>query len=269
MILFFLLGLLAFPSQLPAIAPHALCIALFITLIARPVASTLILAPFRAKPGQIAVVSWAGLRGAASIVFAIVAVLDPAVMSHDIFHLVFFIVLFSILVQGTLLPRVASLFKMTDSSNDVMKTFTDYTAENPVRFIRFKVRDGHPWANAEIRHITLPPDTLIALVIRGKRRIIPNGKLHLLPGDKIILCGKAIGRIAGVNLYEKVLDHGDPWVDLPISRIRTGSDLIIMIKRGAKVIIPRGNVKLRDGDTLVINDASHINAEWESSDADI
>ena len=269
MLLFFLLGLLAFPSQLPAIAPKALCIALFITLVARPIASTLILLPFRARPGQIAVVSWAGLRGAASIVFAIVAVLDPAVMSHDIFHLVFFIVLFSILVQGTLLPQVASLFKMTDSSSDVMKTFTDYTADNPVRFIRFKIRDGHPWANTEIRNITLPPDTLLVLVIRGKRKIIPNGKLKLLPGDKIILSGKAIGHIDGINLYEKVLTHGDAWVDMPISRIRTGSDLIIMIKRGDKVIIPRGSVKLRDGDTLVINDASHVNEAWESSDAEI
>ncbi len=269
MILFFLLGLLSFPSQLPAIAPKALCIALFITLIARPVASALIFLPFRARPGQIAVVSWAGLRGAASIVFAIVAVLDPAVMSHDIFHLVFFIVLFSILVQGTLLPQVASLFKMTDSSSDVMKTFTDYTADNPVRFIRFKIRDGHPWANMEIRNITLPPDTLIVLVIRGKRRIIPNGKLRLHTGDKIILSGKAIGHIDGINLYEKVLTHGDAWVDLPISRIRTGSDLIIMIKRGEKVIIPRGSVKLRDGDTLVINDASHVKEAWESSDAEI
>lgn len=121
----------------------------------------------------------------------------------------------------------------------------------------------------EIRNITLPPDTLIVLVIRGKRRIIPNGKLRLLPGDKVILSGKAIGHIDGINLFEKVLTHGDAWVDMPISRIRTGSDLIIMIKRGDKVIIPRGSVKLRDGDTLVINDASHVKEAWESSDAEI
>lgn len=269
MIVFFLLGLLSFPSQLPAVALPALCIALFITFVARPVASFLILTPLRARVNQIAVVSWAGLRGAASIVFAIIAVLDPAVMSHDIFHLVFFIVLFSILVQGTLLPRVATLFKMTDNSSDVMKTFTDYTEEHPVRFIKFKVRESHPWANSEIRNITLPPDTLIVLIVRGERKLVPNGKMRIHQGDIIILGGKAIGRIEGVNLYEKVIERDDPWADKPISQIRSGNDLIIMIKRREKVIIPRGNIKLRDGDTLVINDALHVSSEWETSDEEI
>lgn len=269
MIVFFLLGLLSFPSQLSSVALPALCVALFITFVARPVASFLILAPLRARMSQIAVVSWAGLRGAASIVFAIIAVLNPAVMSHDIFHLVFFIVLFSILVQGTLLPRVATLFNMTDNSNDVMKTFTDYTEEHPVRFIKFKVRESHPWANSEIRNIILPPDTLIVLIIRGKRKLVPNGKVKIHPGDVIILGGKAIGRIEGVNLYEKVIELDDTWADKPISQIRSGNDLIIMIKRREKVIIPRGNVKLRDGDVLVINDALHVSAEWEASDEDI
>ncbi len=269
MIVFFLLGLLSFPSQLPSVALPALCVALFITFIARPIASFLILAPLRARINQIAVVSWAGLRGAASIVFAIIAVLNPAVMSHDIFHLVFFIVLFSILVQGTLLPRVATLFNMTDNSSDVMKTFTDYTEEHPVRFIKFKVRESHPWANCEIRNITLPPDTLIVLIIRGKRKLVPNGKMRIHPGDVIILSGKAIGRIEGVNLYEKVIEFDDPWADKPISQIRSGDDLIIMIKRREKVIIPRGNVKLRDGDVLVINDALHVSSEWEASDGEI
>ena len=266
MIVFFLLGLLAFPSQLPAIAPLGLAIALFLTLVARPIVTSLVLIPFRASFGQIAVVSWAGFRGAASIVFAIIAVLDPAVMSRDIFHLVFFIVLFSILVQGTLLPRFAKFFGMTDNSSDVMKTFTDYTEEHPVRFVRFKIRESHPWANNEIRNITLPPDTLIVLIIRNDRRIVPNGRIKLLPGDRIILGGKAIGRIDGVNLYERVLDNDDPWTDKPISQVKSGNDLIIMIKRREKIIIPKGNVKLRDGDILVINDSEHVRAEWESSD---
>lgn len=269
MVVFFLLGLLSFPSQLPAIAPLGLAIALFITLVARPVATALILLPLKASLGQIGVVSWAGFRGAASIVFAIIAVLDPATVTYDIFHLVFFIVLFSILVQGSLLPGVAKLFKMTDSSSDVMKTFTDYTEEHPIRFLRFKVREAHPWANTEIRSITLPPDTLIVLVIRDSRRIIPNGSLKLLPGDKVIIAGKAIGRIDGVNLYEKMLDHDDPWTDKTISQIKSGDDLIIMIRRRAKVIIPKGNTKLRDGDILVINDAGYAHSDWEDSDGEI
>ena len=62
MALFFLLGLLAFPSQMGENLLPALAIALFLTFVARPVAVCGLLAPFRAKLGQLAVVSWAGLR---------------------------------------------------------------------------------------------------------------------------------------------------------------------------------------------------------------
>ncbi|MBR5543045.1 MAG: potassium/proton antiporter [Oscillospiraceae bacterium] len=267
MVVFFLLGLLAFPSELPKVALPALLISAFLTLVARPLISAIILAPMRASLGQIAVVSWAGLRGAASIVFAIIALLHPATMSNDIFHLVFFIVLFSILIQGTLLPRVAKLFRMTDTSSDVMKTFTDYTEDHPVRFIKFDVPENHSFANTEIRNLPLPPETLLALIIRGGKRLVPNGRMKILPRDTLILCGKAIGQIDGVNVYKKELEFGDEWVDKPISRIKTGDDLIIMICRRNKIIIPRGGIKLRDGDILLINDALH--ASKYDSDTDI
>ena len=69
-IIFFLLGLLVTPSELPELLLPALGIMLFLTLVARPAVVTVLLLPFRARWGQIGIVSWAGLRGAASIVFA-------------------------------------------------------------------------------------------------------------------------------------------------------------------------------------------------------
>ena len=107
MLLFFMLGLLSYPSQLIHVALPALAIALFLTFIARPIAVFLIMTPFGCGFKKQLLVSWAGMRGAASIVFAIMAVVDPATTDNDIFHMVFFIVLFSILIQGTLLPFVA------------------------------------------------------------------------------------------------------------------------------------------------------------------
>ena len=158
MVLFFLLGLLAFPSQLPHIAPRALLIALFLTFVARPAVVALLLTPFRAPLRQQLLVSWSGLRGAASIVFAIMATMHPAVMQNDVFHIVFFIVLFSVLLQGTCLPRVAARLGMTDDGADVMKTFTDYVDEVPVQFIRFSLPEGHPWAGQAVRQVVLPPE---------------------------------------------------------------------------------------------------------------
>lgn len=103
MLIFFLLGLLAFPSALPGIIPVAFAIALFLTFVARPLSVFAILTPFRCSARQQLLVSWSGLRGAASIVFAILATVDPAYTKNDLFHIVIFIVLFSISIQGSLL----------------------------------------------------------------------------------------------------------------------------------------------------------------------
>ena len=67
----------------------ALLIAVFLTFVARPVAVALVLTPFKGKISQQLLVSWAGLRGAASIVFAIMA--EMAVETeNDVFHIVFY-----------------------------------------------------------------------------------------------------------------------------------------------------------------------------------
>ena len=254
MVLFFLLGLLAFPSQLPRIAPRALLIALFLTLVARPAAVALLLTPFRAPLRQQLLVSWSGLRGAASIVFAIMATMHPAVMQNDVFHIVFFIVLFSVLLQGTCLPRVAARLGMTDDGADVMKTFTDYVDEVPVQFIRFSLPEGHPWAGQAIRQVVLPPASILVLVLRGDRRIVPDGSVQLQAGDTLILSGTAAGAVEGVHLYEKTLDADSSWLNQPLCRIHTGDRLVILVRRGGQILIPDGDTVLRLGDRLVIND---------------
>ncbi len=135
MMIFFLLGLLVTPSQLPQVILPALLIMIFMTFIGRPAAVTAILLPFRAPLRQIGLVSWAGLRGVASIVFAIYAVLADTPMKYQIFNLVFCIVLLSLAVQGTLLPWVSRKLNMIDEKADVRRTFTDYREINDVSLV--------------------------------------------------------------------------------------------------------------------------------------
>lgn len=71
MIIFFLLGLLVTPAELPQVILPSLLIMIFMTVIGRPIAVSAVLLPFGASLSQIGIVSWAGLRGVASIVFAI------------------------------------------------------------------------------------------------------------------------------------------------------------------------------------------------------
>ncbi len=115
------MGLLAYPSRLPQIAPTALILAVFITLIARPFTVSLLLLPFKAGLNQIFLIFCAGFRGALSIVFAITATLNT-VSEYDIFHSVFFIVLLSILVQGSLLSFAAKKSNMIDDNMENSST---------------------------------------------------------------------------------------------------------------------------------------------------
>lgn len=253
MLLFFLLGLLCLPSQMPKVVLPALAIALFLTLIARPAAVFLLLAPIKSSLGQKLVVSWSGLRGAASIVFAVMAVISPAMTNYDIFHIVFLVVLFSISLQGSLLPAVSRRLKMIDANADVRKTFTDYSDEAPVQFIQFTVTPQHPWAGRAVRELILPPGTVLVTLQRSGTQLAPNGDTVLEAGDLLILCAMAPGDLQGVHLTERQLEaddltHGTRIRDLP----RREGALIVLVQRGETFLIPNGDTALMPGDVLVI-----------------
>lgn len=254
MLLFFLLGLLSFPMQLIKVAPLGLAIALFLTFVARPLATFLLLTPFRCCFRQQLLVAWSGMRGAASIVFAIMTVTASVSQPHDIFHIVFFIVLFSILLQGSLIPFLAKKLSMVDNSQDVMKTFTDYSEEEPIGFLQCKIHENHSWNGKTIAEIALPPESIIVLVIRNKEKIIPNGRTVLYENDVLILSGKVSEKIDGINLYERKISIGDEYVGRKIFEISKSDDeLIIMIRRRRGIVIPKGNTVVKPGDVLVIN----------------
>lgn len=265
MLLFFLLGLLSFPSRLPEVMGISLLIALFLTFVARPLVVWCILTPFKCQMNQQLLVMWAGMRGAASIVFAIMVVINPAATNYDIFHMIFFIVLFSILLQGTLLPVFAKILDMTDPDADVMKTFNDYTDEIPVRFIQFTVPPVHPWTGKKISEILLPPDSLLVLLNRGKEMITPAGSTILCAGDRLILGGLSFEQAEGNYmekgyLSEKEIGPRDEWAGKAISEIRLNHDLIVLIKRGEEVVIPSGNTILKKDDVLVIANQMNSNS---------
>lgn len=253
MLIFFLLGLLAFPSRLPQVFLPAILIAIWLTFVARPVAVAAVLVPFKSKVSQQLLVSWSGLRGAASIVFAIMATMAVQT-ENDIFHIVFMIVLFSILLQGSLLPLVAKKLGMIDKNADVMKTFNDYAEEIPVQFIQLTIPEEHYWCTKTLKELTLPPETLIVLIKRNGENIIPNGDTRLMEGDVLILSATSPDKVEGVQLLEKYLDENSRYVGKYLSEIpKKENEIVIMIQRKDQIIIPHGNIKLESGDMLVIN----------------
>ncbi len=52
------------------------------------------------------------------------------------------------------------------------------------------LKEHHPWAGQEIRNLDISRQTLIVMVRRDGKVLIPNGSLTLLPGDTILLYTK-------------------------------------------------------------------------------
>lgn len=99
-IMFLVLGLFATPSQFAQIALPALGIGFFLIFVARPLAVALCLIPFRFPRAETAFVSWVGLRGAVSILLAIVPLINGLEEGRSLFNIAFIVVLVSLIVQG-------------------------------------------------------------------------------------------------------------------------------------------------------------------------
>lgn len=251
LLIFFLLGLMAMPREMPRAILPALAIFAFMLLAARPAAVFGILGPFRKYPfKQKAFISFVGLRGAASIVFAIMAMVDPAKLDNDIFNIVFVVVLLSIAFQGSLIPWTARKLDMIDSGNDVLKTFNDYTDNSDVTFGHITLNDGSSWTGKAISELQLPDSVLIVMIIREGRRIFPKGETLLQSGDEVVTLTHAFNS-GEASLYEKTVKVSSRRVGRPISE-HPGKGLIVMVRRKGKNIIPRGDTILEAGDRLVI-----------------
>ena len=98
--MFLTLGLLATPSQFPAVALPALAVALALTFVARPIAVWLCLLPYGFSRNETTFVAWIGLRGAVSILLAILPLIAQLPDGRTIFNGVFLVVIVSLLLQG-------------------------------------------------------------------------------------------------------------------------------------------------------------------------
>ena len=107
--MFLMMGLLVTPSALLPILLPALALALFLILVARPIAIVLCLWPFRFSPRETAFVSWVGLRGAVPIFLGTIPVLSGVEAADTLFSVAYVIVLVSLVLQGWTVPLASRL----------------------------------------------------------------------------------------------------------------------------------------------------------------
>lgn len=191
-ILFFILGLLANPLELPKVIGKSVVISLGIIFIARPISVFLVLKKFDFNTKEKLFIAWVGLRGAASIVFAIFALNYGISINNDIYHIIFFIALISVGVQGTLIPIIAKRLELLDNNRPVLKTFNDYVEEKNTKVMELKIEGSCRLINKSIMDANIPEEILIAMIKREGEIIIPKGASIIKEGDILVVVGNCL-----------------------------------------------------------------------------
>ncbi len=163
-IMFLMLGLLATPSQFPAIAVPAVLLALFLIFVARPLAVWLSLMPFNYTQQETSFVAWVGLRGAVSILLAIMPILGGLDDAQIYFNAAFIIVLVSLLLQGWTIKPVATRLGLIvpPRMGDVDKLEVDLPGTANHELISYRVASG----SAILQGERIPRWAMPSLVVR-------------------------------------------------------------------------------------------------------
>jgi potassium/hydrogen antiporter len=186
--MFLTLGLLVFPSRLMPVAGVGLGVTALLIFVARPLSVFLLLWPSKLRTREKLLLSWVGLRGAVPIILATYPLLAGVAGAEAIFNAVFFVVLISVLLQGTTIPRIARWLGV-DAPLELRRQYPiEY---NPMTGLRstlheVPINERSPAAGRSIVELRLPPKFLIILVARGSEFIVPNGGTRLRPGDTLL-----------------------------------------------------------------------------------
>jgi cell volume regulation protein A len=185
--MFVVLGLLVFPSDLPAVALPGLALAALLVIVIRPIAVWISTALSRFTLRERVLLGWAGLRGAVPIVLATFVLSSELGKAETIFNAVFFVVVVSALLQGTTLEWTAARLGLVDPRPAVVAAPLEVDALGSLELVEFDVAGDHAIAGAEVRELGLPRSALIAVVARHGETIPPRGTMVIEPGDRLFV----------------------------------------------------------------------------------
>ena len=190
MIMFLSLGLLVNPGEMIHAIPIAVLIGIFMIVLGRPLSVFITLMPFKnVKKRAKLFISWVGLRGAVPIIFATYPVVAGIEFSDQIFNIVFVITLMSLVVQGMTISHIAKKLHLdTPDGNNEPETFGMELPEEINAVLQEVVLDEEHLKEAnQLKDMSIPPKTLVIMVKRNDKFLVPNGTMVLLPGDRLLM----------------------------------------------------------------------------------
>ena len=142
-----------------------------------------------------------------------------------------------------------------------VKQISEYASEEAVRFIKVHLTEDDHWAGKTVKDIGLPYGVIVAAIQRNGKIIVPRGNVTLWAGDTLVLGAESYQDDQHIDLKEVVLRIHHPWNkryirDLDISR----QTFIIMVKREGKIMIPKGDLMLQEGDHVILYSQKYLSS---------
>lgn len=191
--MFLTLGLLVEPSEMIKMAPMALLIGAFMMLVSRPASVFLTLIPFRKiSLKSKTFISWVGLKGAVPIIFATYPVLEAIPGSDQIFNIVFFITLLSLVIQGTTITPAASLLRLNEPMPEQQDMFGIEVPEEAGKLAEITLTEDSLLHGDTLKDLQLPEGMLVMMIKRDDKFMVPNGRVKLHAGDRLLIISDRI-----------------------------------------------------------------------------
>lgn len=186
-VMFLVLGLLVNPHEMWQVAVFALIIGLFMMFVSRPLSVFLCLLPFRRMSRKAKLfISWVGLRGTVPIIFATYPLVAGVDYSNQLFNMVFFITLVSLVLQGMTISKAAISLGLKDENAVPEKSF-DVELSDDINSVLREEYVQSDTAGKTLSELRMEQGTLVMLIKRNMKYIIPNGSTILLEGDKLLI----------------------------------------------------------------------------------
>ena len=205
------------------------------------------------KQNQLAVIAFAGLRGAAAIAFAISVVNSDTPSMNDFYHIVCDICLLSSLIQGGLLPGLSKQTDMMGPEDASLRNFNSLQDKSDVVFLATKIKADSHLMNSYIRDINLAFDFINAKILRQGATVVPKGDVQLKAGDIIVLSGRSYLDVVGTDLLESHINDYNKWVDKEIKNIKLSRNslIVLVLRDNNELVVPNGDIRILEGDTVL------------------